>query len=114
MNINYPITAKVISEGLLSLYPTIVKLNPLTPTFQMMTRFIVYALISSIFMNWSFIKKHIFHKYGISLMLINIIHIISSQLGFLNLSSGISYTLFYTYPTTYSTFKPFFCLDLSK
>lgn len=92
------IISKIISESLLSLYPVFVKLINLPIGIQLWSRFFIYMIISSFFVNWNFIKNTILSKYGILLSLITIIHVYSSYRGFQLLDSGVAYVIFYTYP----------------
>jgi len=95
---NNAIISKVISESLLSIYPVFIKKLQLATNLQLSVRLIIYLIISLFFCNFAFIKKYIFHKNVIILGLINLLHIYSSYKGFELLESGLSYTLFYTYP----------------
>ena len=58
------ILSKISSELLLSLYPVFVKFINLPIGIQMWCRFLTYMVISSFFVNWNFIIKTIFTKYG--------------------------------------------------
>lgn len=100
------ILAKLTSESLLSLYPIFVNKAsngtllgvPISLDIQLWGRLFMYLVISFIFINVSFIKKAIFTKYSILLSITNLLHIYFSYVGFQLLSSGISFTIFYTYP----------------
>jgi drug/metabolite transporter (DMT)-like permease len=92
------IVSKIISESLLSLYPVFVKLINLPIGIQLWSRFFIYTVISSFFVNWNFIKNTILSKYGVLLSLVTIIHVYSSYRGFQLLDSGVAYVIFYTYP----------------
>ena len=92
------IVSKIISESLLSLYPVFVKLINLPIGIQLWSRFFIYTVISSFFVNWTFIKNTILSKYGVLLSLVTIIHVYSSYRGFQLLDSGVAYVIFYTYP----------------
>ena len=93
-----PIYSKLVSESLLSLYPTFVKKISLPTDLQLWTRLITYVLISLFFINYSFILSNIFTSEAIILTMINLLHIYSSYEGFLNLDSGISFSIFNIYP----------------
>jgi drug/metabolite transporter (DMT)-like permease len=93
-----PIISKLSSESLLSLYPVFVKNINLPISIQLESRLLIYVIISLIFCNIPFIKKNIFTYYGLLLGFTNLIHIYTSYRGFQLLESGVSYTLFYTYP----------------
>ena len=95
---NNIIFSKLLSESLLSLYPVFIKKLKLDIDLQLSIRLIIYLLISLFFCNKNFIKKYIFKYNTLLLGLINLIHIYSSYKGFELLESGLSYTLFYTYP----------------
>ena len=93
-----PVLSKLIAESLTSLYPVIVKYIKLDILYQVWNRLLVYFLISLIFIDWSFIAKNFLNMNSIILSIINILHIYFSYKGFLALESGISYSIFYTYP----------------
>ncbi len=93
-----PIFSKLSSESLLSLYPVFVKNINLPLFVQLESRLLIYVIISLIFCNLPFIRKHIFTYYGLLLGFTNLLHIYTSYRGFQLLESGVSYTLFYTYP----------------
>jgi len=92
------ILSKISSELLLSLYPVFVKFINLPIGIQMWCRFLTYMFISSFFVNWNFIIKTIFTKYGLSLIIVTLLHVYTSYRGFQLLDSGIAYVIFYTYP----------------
>lgn len=93
-----PIFSKLSSESLLSLYPVFVKNIQLPLSIQLESRVLIYVLISLVFCNLHFIRQHIFTYYGLLLGFTNLLHIYTSYRGFQLLESGVSYTLFYTYP----------------
>lgn len=95
---NLIIFSKLLSESLLSLYPIFIKKLYLPTNLQLIIRLFIYLIISLFFCNFGFIKKYIFNYNVLILGLINLLHIYSSYKGFELLESGISYTLFYTYP----------------
>jgi len=92
------ILSKITSESLLSLYPVFVKNINLSLDIQMWSRFFTYVVISAFFIDYGYVYTHLFTTYGISLMIITIVHVYSSYMGFQLLDSGIAYTIFYTYP----------------
>ena len=98
MNQTIPIYSKLISESLLSLYPIFVKKINLPIDLQLWTRLITYVLMSLFFINYSWISSNIFTLESIGLSLINLIHIYSSYEGFMNLDSGVSFSIFNIYP----------------
>ena len=93
-----PILSKLVAESLTSLYPVIVKYIKLDILYQVWNRLLVYFLISLIFIDWNFVSKNFLNMNSIILSIINILHIYFSYKGFLALESGISYSIFYTYP----------------
>ena len=92
------ILAKLISESLLSLYPTFIKKTPVQLDKQLLTRLMGYSIIPLFFISYKFIGKSIFSKNTLLLSLITFIHILFSYKGFKILNSGIAYTIFYLYP----------------
>ena len=88
------ILLKLLSESLLSLYPSIVKLIDYPVFNQSLIRFSIYTLIGLFFIS----NELTLNKYTLLLGLINFVHILSSYIGFNNLDLNISYTLFYIYP----------------
>lgn len=64
----------------------------------MWSRFVSYILISLLFIDYSYVAKQLISPLGIALSVMTILHIYTSYKGFLLLNSGVSYTLFYTYP----------------
>jgi drug/metabolite transporter (DMT)-like permease len=94
----YGVLSKVVSESLLSLYPVFVKNIGLAMDLQLWSRCFSYAVISAMFIDYAYVFKTIFSKWGILLSLITVIHIYVSYRGFELLESGISYSIFYLYP----------------
>ena len=92
------IISKILSESLLSLYPIFVKYINISFGLQIWSRFITYFLISSLFIDWTFIFKNILSQSAILLSIITIVHVYVSYRGFQLLESGIAYIIFYTYP----------------
>jgi len=92
------IASKLVAESLLSLYPTFVKNINLAIGLQLWSRCFAYIIISGLFIDWSFIWKHLFGYNGLLLSCITTIHIYTSYRGFQLLDGGIAYALFYTYP----------------
>lgn len=93
-----PIFFKLLSESLLSFYPTLVKLIDLPLNVQMWSRLFIYSLLSFFFIDRKFIGEMLFTKSGILASVINFLHIYTSYKGFQLLPSGISYSIFYVYP----------------
>lgn len=92
------ILSKIGAESLLSLYPSFVKNINMDLGQQLWSRFFVYVFLSSFFVDWGYIRETIVSKWGISLVLITIIHVYTSYRGFQLLEGGIAYSIFYTYP----------------
>ena len=92
------IIAKLISEALLSLYPSFIKNIPVSLDKQLFTRLMGYSIIPLFFISYKFIGKTIFTKGALLLSFITFIHILFSYMGFKILDSGIAYTIFYLYP----------------
>jgi drug/metabolite transporter (DMT)-like permease len=92
------VLSKVCAESLLSLYPVFVK-NINAPTLaQMWTRFAAYVAVSLPFVDFGFVWKQVRSKWGLALAAMTLAHIYTSYVGFQNMSSGNSFTLFYIYP----------------
>jgi len=98
----------IMSEIALSLYPQLIKLTNTNITSQISIRFITYTIlailailgtpvISLSTISLSSILNYPITQY-ISLGLINILHVAVSYISFHFLSSGVGYSLFYTYP----------------
>ena len=92
------VISKIVSESLLSLYPTIVKNIDIPFDMKLLSRFVSYSLISILFVDYKFIKENLLSKAGLLLSFITMIHIYTSYKGFEGLESGVAYTIFYTYP----------------
>lgn len=92
------ILSKLASESLLSLYPVFVKNIGLPLSLQTWSRCFSYAIISSLFIDYSFVFNALLSWSGISLSLITIAHIYTSYRGFELLDSGVAYSIFYLYP----------------
>jgi len=97
MNIN-PILTKLVSESLLSLYPSFVKNIDLPLDTQLWSRLITYTMISIFFINYSYIAKNILSYEGIMLSMVNLIHIYSLYEAFNNLDSGVALSVYNIYP----------------
>jgi drug/metabolite transporter (DMT)-like permease len=92
------IYSKLVSESLLSFYPTFVKKIDLSIFLQMFTRLITYVLISLFFINYSFIGGNLLKQESLILSIVNLFHIYASYEGFKNLDSGVSFSIFNVYP----------------
>ena len=93
-----PVISKLVSESLLSLYPIFVKKIGISMPLQMLTRTVAYVAIAAIFVDWSFLKSAITSLDSLSLALTNLAHIFFSYEGFRHLESGVSFSIFNTYP----------------
>ena len=92
------VLSKIISESLLSLYPIFVKKIHIPFILHLWSRFFIYVLVSSFFIDWKFVFETIFSTNGLLLSFVTILHIFFSYRGFQLLESGIAYVCFYTYP----------------
>lgn len=92
------IYSKILSESLLSLYPIFVKKINLPLDIQLWSRLITFVLVTLFFINYSWVSNNIFSTDSIIFSLINIVHISSSYEGFLNLDSGVAFSIFNIYP----------------
>jgi len=93
-----PIFSMLTAESLLSLYPIFVKKIGLSLIHQVWARLLAYVAISSIFVDWTFIRSSFFSTDALILAIINLSHIFFSYEGFRNLDSGVSFAIFNTYP----------------
>jgi len=92
------IFSKLLAESLLSFYSIFVKKINVDLTMQIWTRFFTYFIISSFFVDWSFICKSMMSAPGLLLSIVTIAHVYSSYRSFQLLDSGAATTLFYVYP----------------
>jgi drug/metabolite transporter (DMT)-like permease len=90
--------SKLLSESLLSLYPIFVKKISLPIDIQLWVRLITYVLVSLFFINYSWVVGNIFSTESIVLSFVNVLHIYSSYEGFMNLDSGVAFSIFNIYP----------------
>lgn len=86
---------KLISEALLSLYPTFVKKIPVSLDTQLLSRMAGFAIFPIFFMDF---KRDLINLNSLILSIITFVHVWLSYKGFIKLESGIAYALFYTYP----------------
>lgn len=93
-----PIISKVTAESLLSLYPVFVKKIGLTIPIQIWTRLLAYVIISAFFINKTFVYQSLTSYNALLLGFINLSHVYFSYMGFKYLDSGVSFTIFNTYP----------------
>ena len=93
--ISNPYIALLSGEGLLSLYPILIKKIGSDLNVQFWIRSIIYYVISYIFKP----KREIeYNTSFLILSLINIVHIYTSYIAFSILQPGIAMTIFYTSP----------------
>jgi len=92
------ILSKLTSESLLSLYPVFVKHIGLPLGLQTWSRCFSYAIISALFIDYSYVFHALKTSSGILLSLVTLLHIYVSYRGFELLESGVAYSLFYLYP----------------
>lgn len=93
-----PIISKVTAESLLSLYPVFVKKIGLDIPIQIWTRLLAYVIISVFFINRTFVYNTLTSYNALLLGFINLTHVYFSYMGFKYLDSGVSFTIFNTYP----------------
>jgi drug/metabolite transporter (DMT)-like permease len=93
-----PIFSKVVAESLLSLYPVFVKKIGLDIPIQIWTRLLAYVIISVFFINRTFVYQSLTSYNALLLGFINLSHVYFSYMGFKYLDSGVSFTIFNTYP----------------
>jgi drug/metabolite transporter (DMT)-like permease len=92
------ILLKLLSESLLSLYPTFVKKINIPLDYQLWSRMVSYLFISILFVDWKVIFHYLKTWNGLYLSLLTLLHVFVSYKGFLLLEGGIAYTIFYMYP----------------
>lgn len=92
------ILSKLTSESLLSLYPVFVKHIGLPIGLQTWSRCFSYAIISAMFIDYSYVFNALQTSPGILLSIVTIVHIYVSYRGFELLESGVAYSIFYLYP----------------
>lgn len=89
---------KLLSESLLSFYPAMTKFIKFPVINQLWARLFIYSIISFIFMNKNIAFQKMFSFIGILLAIVTVFHVWTSYVGFKNLESGVSYSIFYLYP----------------
>jgi drug/metabolite transporter (DMT)-like permease len=89
-----PSLSVLFSEGILSLYPILIKTVPTNLTTQWFARFLTFPLLAFLLEP----STPDFHLTTFFAGLLNIIHIGSSYLSFYWLPAGIALSLFYLYP----------------
>jgi drug/metabolite transporter (DMT)-like permease len=89
-----PTLSVLFSEGILSLYPILIKTVPTNLITQWFARFLTFPLLAFLFEPSSFD----FSSTTLFAGLLNVAHIGSSYLAFSWLPAGIALSLFYLYP----------------
>lgn len=92
------IFSKLLSDSLVSLYPTIVKNINVPIGLQLWTRFFTYTGFSFFLVDWKLIYNELFSGLGMLLSFFTILNVYCVYRGFLLLEGGIAYALYYTYP----------------
>jgi drug/metabolite transporter (DMT)-like permease len=92
----------LLSEAALALYPILIKTVPTNLPTQLLSRLITYSILGFVFASPSDIQQTwgnlpgILRSFGLGA--ITLVHIASSYFAFDSLPTGISMSLFYTYP----------------
>jgi len=86
---------RLLSESLLSLYPSFIKKIPISLDKQLLSRMAGFAIVPMLFMTYN---KQLLDPNALILSAITFVHVWLSYKGFIKLDSGIAYALFYTYP----------------
>jgi|LauGreDrversion4_2_1035121.scaffolds.fasta_scaffold02448_5 drug/metabolite transporter (DMT)-like permease len=89
-----PTLSVLFSEGILSLYPILIKTVPTNLITQWFARFLTFPLLAFLFEP----SRPEFHSTTFFAGILNLIHIGSSYLSFHWLPAGIALSLFYLYP----------------
>jgi drug/metabolite transporter (DMT)-like permease len=93
-----------IAEIMLSLYPIAVKMIQTNLFTQVFFRALSYVAISIFFVSLP-TTEIILNPSYIIISILNLVHIFSSYVGFINLDAGVAMTLFYIYPFFNIIFK---------
>jgi len=93
----FPASALTIGEGLLSMYPVVVKSSPVPIDWQVFSRMLVYSIFPLFFASFKELFSVDLTKW-IIVGIINFLHIWSSYRGFQLLDVGFALTVFYLYP----------------
>ena len=96
--ITLAIFSKLLSDSLVSLYPTIVKNINVPIGLQLWTRFFTYTGFSFFLVDWKLIYNELFSGLGMLLSFFTILNVYCVYRGFLLLEGGLAYALYYTYP----------------
>jgi drug/metabolite transporter (DMT)-like permease len=92
------IFAKLVSESMLSMYPTFVKNIDVPFNYLLWSRMVVNVIISSLFVNWNVILKYIFNWRGWMLAILTLIDNYAAFKGIKILESGVAISIIYMYP----------------
>jgi drug/metabolite transporter (DMT)-like permease len=93
----FPASALTIGEGLLSMYPVVVKSSPVPIDWQVFSRMLIYSLFPLFFASFKELFTIDLTKW-ILVGIINFLHIWTSYKGFELLDVGFALTVFYLYP----------------
>jgi len=95
-----PIGAAIYSEGVLSLYPILIKTVPTNLFTQWLARFMVFPVMAFLLGGPSDTKQSKGITLGITLGmgLLNVVHVGASYLSYQLLPVGVALSLFYLYP----------------
>lgn len=93
----FPASALTIGEGLLSMYPVVVKSSPVPIDWQVFSRMLIYSLFPLFFASFKELFTIDLTKW-IFVGIINFLHIWTSYKGFEVLDVGFALTVFYLYP----------------
>ena len=91
----------LLSEVILSAYPLLIKLVDASVTFQVGLRMLTYtslAVLIAHLTNTPFSLSSLVSKEGLAVGALNLAHVVSSYIGFDQLTAGNAMALFYTYP----------------
>jgi drug/metabolite transporter (DMT)-like permease len=92
------IVAKLLSESLLSTYPTVIKKIDISFNLFLWTRMITCVLISAFFINWKTIAYYLTNRHGWYLSILTLINNYAAFKGIKMLEGGIAVSLIHTYP----------------
>lgn len=93
-----PTALILVSEGVLSLYPILIKTVPTNLFTQWFARFLVFPVLAFAFGSPADVPRPYWSFESLAAGLLNLIHIGSSYLSFSLLPAGIALSLFYLYP----------------
>jgi drug/metabolite transporter (DMT)-like permease len=97
-----PTLSVILSETILSLYPILIKVVPSNLYTQTLMRFFTFCFCALLFGGlkplYQTFNTSSSYLYNFLYGILNITHVVSSYIAFLNLPAGIAMSLFYTYP----------------